>query len=103
MYLPLDTAIADFLGASVSRKLHIWLMNERLAKNSYLNENRKQFFYYRSTGKRIIHWVEESIDKPTKSFQLLDHERILKTDAELTLAFLNKNPLAKGTVFAPHS
>lgn len=101
IYLLLDPAIADYLGASSERRLHIWLMTERLAKNAYLNEKRKSFFYYRSTGKRIIHWVEESIGKPTQSFQLFEHERILKIDAELSLAFLRKNPGAKVAVYAP--
>jgi hypothetical protein len=101
IYLPLDTGIAEYLGAPLMRRLHIWLMNERMAKNAYFDQKRKSFYYYRSTGKRMIHLVEESVDRPTQAFQLIDHEAIRKTDAELMIAFLKKNPKAQGSVLGP--
>ncbi len=101
IYLPLDVGIAEYLGASMIRRLHIWLMNERMAKNAYFDQKRKSFYYYRSTGKRMIHLVEGSVDQATQAFQVIDHEGIRKTDAELMIAFLNKNPKAAGAVFAP--
>jgi predicted AAA+ superfamily ATPase len=101
IYLPLDAGIAEFLGAPLLRRLHIWLMNERLALDSFGANKRKEFFYYRSQGKKWIHWVEESINGEVKAFQIIDHENIKKTDAELFLAFKTKNPGAKGGVLAP--
>lgn len=101
IYLPLDVGVAKFLGAPLGRRLHIFLMNERLCSNAYSSEKRKVFYYYRSTGKRMIHLVEESIDAPLRAFQVFEAERIKKTDAELMLAFLKKNPGAKGAVYAP--
>ncbi len=101
IYLPLDCGVARYLGASRIRQLHVWLVVEKMAANAYSKEKRKSFFYYRSTGKRIIHLVEEGIDQPTQAFQVVANERILKTDAELMLAFLKKNQTAKGRVLAP--
>lgn len=101
IYLPLDAGIAGHLGAPLSRRLHIWLMNERMASASYSRGKRRNVYYYRSTGKRMIHWVEESIGAPTQAFQLFEDERIRKTDALLMLAFLKKNPGAEGLVYAP--
>jgi predicted AAA+ superfamily ATPase len=101
IYLLLDAGIAEFLGASRLRRLHIWLMIERMAKNSYNREKRKSFTYYRSSGKKMIHWVEEGIDQNPRAFQLMDEERIRKIDAALMEAFLVKNPSAAGTILAP--
>jgi predicted AAA+ superfamily ATPase len=101
IFLPLDPGVAHFLGASLIRRTHIFLMNERLCSNAYSREKRKVFYYYRSTGKKMIHLVEDSIDSPLRALQVLDAERIKKTDAELMKAFLKKNPGARGEVYAP--
>ncbi len=101
IYLPLDAGVAKFLGASQMRCLHIFLMNERMAKNAYADKKRKAFYYYRSPGRQIIHFIEDGPDSPVTAFQLKDAERIVKTDAALMLAFLQKNSGANGRVFAP--
>lgn len=101
IYLPFDVGIARYLGAPLQRLLHIWLMNERMTKHFYSKEKRKSFYYYRSTGKRIVHWVEESIDHPVLAFQLMEDEKIKKIDAELMQAFITKNPGSQGYVLAP--
>ena len=62
---------------------------------------RKQFYYYLSAGKKVIHWVEESIDQPRVAFQLFDSERIKKTDPLLMKSFLKRNPGAQGCVYCP--
>ena len=101
IYLPLDVGIAGYLGASEIRRLHIFIMNERLAASSYSGEKRKLFYYYRSSGKKMIHLLEEGMNGGLRAFQAFESERIRKTDAELMRAFVAKNPGARGEVVAP--
>ena len=102
MFLPLDTGIAQFLGASQERLLHIWLVNERLANAAYsLFLKKVDFYYYRSTGKKTIHLIEEPLGGKAQALQILDFEKIRKTDAELMKAFLKKNSKHNGRVLAP--
>ncbi len=101
LYLLLDPGVANYLGATVLRRLHITLLNERLCKNTYSNEKKKSFYYYRSTSKNLIHLIEESLDNNHNAFQLVDFERIKKTDVELMRSFLSRNPATKGCVYAP--
>jgi predicted AAA+ superfamily ATPase len=101
IYLPLDTGIATHLGAPLSRRLQIWVMNERMAKASYYPGKSRKFYYYRSTGKKFIHLVEEVVDSPLRAFQVFENERILKTDALLMKGFLQKNPGSQCVVLAP--
>lgn len=101
IYHLLDPAIAGFLGASFERKLQILVMNERLCKNAYSDQKQKQPFFYRSTGKNLIHWAEESPEGKVIAIQCVAHERIRKVDAFLMKSFLDKNPGAKGYVLAP--
>ncbi len=49
-YLLFDAGLANHLGASLERRLHIWLMNEQLSYESYFGTKRVQFYYYRSSG-----------------------------------------------------
>jgi hypothetical protein len=101
MYFPLDCGIANYLGASTIRRLQVWLITERMAKNASSAEKKRSFYYYRSSRKKIAHLVEETIDEGTLVFQLFDKERILKTDAELLEAFLDKNKKARAYALAP--
>lgn len=100
-YLPFDSGIATFLGANRIRALHIWLMNEHLVRDQHLHAHRAEFYYYRSTGKKLIHWVEKRPGDPVVAYQLIDHDHLKLPDAELMKAFLKKNPRAKGFVCAP--
>ena len=101
IYLPLDSGIASYLGASRERQLHVALMNERMADESYSNQRKKKFYYYRSSGKKMIHWVEEEAPGKIHAFQIFDRESIKKPDLELLKAFLVKNSGARATLLAP--
>lgn len=101
IYLPLDPGLVSYFEAPLMRRLHVALMNERLTRNAYSGEKAKTFYYYRSTNKRWVHWVEETPSGKTQAWQIHDSERIKKIDAELMKAFLVKNPKAKGQVLCP--
>ena len=101
IYLVLDPGIANYLGASWMKRLHITLLNEQLCKNTYIDKKKKQFFYYRSTGKNLLHLIAEGLDGSREVFQLFDREQIKKTDLELMRSFMSRNPGSKGIFFAP--
>lgn len=101
IYLPLDAGIAGHLGASLMKRLHITLMNERMARNMYGGGKRHTFNYYRSTGKRVVHLVEDELGGKTRAFQLLDREAVKKPDLELLKAFRIKNPASEACLLAP--
>jgi predicted AAA+ superfamily ATPase len=101
IYLPLDSGIGGYLGASFERQLQIFVMNERLCKNAYKNEKAKTACFYRSTGRNFIHWVEAPLGEPPLAIQCMTREQIKKTDAELMRAFLAKNKNARGFILAP--
>ena len=101
IFLPLDAGIANHLGAPLLRRLHIWIMNERLSNNSYFDSKRSMFYYYRSKAKTMIHLIESRVDQTEFAYQVFDRESIKKTDAVLMQSFLKKNPKAKGVVLAP--
>ena len=101
IYLPMDCGIANYLNASDERLLQIWLINERLANAAYGSAKKTEFYYYRSTGKKIIPLLEVTLGKKPKAYQVIDFENIKKTDAELINAFLRKNVKFTGAVFAP--
>ncbi|MBX9766151.1 MAG: AAA family ATPase [Bdellovibrionales bacterium] len=101
IYLPMDAGLAFHLGANLERRLHIILMNERMAKNTYFGKKRNRYFYYRSTGKRMIHLIEEDLDKGLIAFELSTKERIKLPELELLKAFKKKNPKTKTVFLAP--
>jgi hypothetical protein len=100
IYLPLDAGVARFFGASLIRRLHVTLLNEKLVSDACSKGRRAAFYYYRSTGKRPIHLLEERMGR-IHAYQVMEREAVRKTDAELMAAFLRKNPGSEGTVFAP--
>jgi len=90
-----ELVLAKFLGASESRLLHIYLMNERLV---YLHENSTksfQFYYYLSHTGQMIHWVEESTEK--EAFQISLTEKLKQQEIELANYFA-ANEKAKMTI-----
>lgn len=101
IYLPLDPGIAGHLGAPLLKQLQIALTNERMAKNVYDGGKRHSFYYYRSTGKRLVHLIEEHLDGKTFAFQLMDRESVKKPDLELLKALKKKIPRAKLNLLAP--
>lgn len=101
IYLPFDSGIAAHLGAPLIKRLQITLMNERMAKNSYSGGKRHTFQYYRSTGKRMVHLIEEELGGKTRAFQVMDRESVKKPDLELLKAFRKKNPASEVYLIAP--
>jgi len=101
IFLPLDTGIAHHLGAPLLKRLQIWVMNERLAHNTYFESKRSTFYYYSSKAKTRIHLIESRADRTEIAYQCFDRETIKKTDAVLMQSFLTKNPKAQGMVLAP--
>lgn len=101
IYLPLDAGIAGHLGAPMMKRLQIMLMNERMAKNTYAGGKRNLFQYYRSTGKKMIHLIEEELGGKTRAFQIFDHEAVKKPDLELLKAFQKKNVNSEIYLLAP--
>ncbi|MGK5090225.1 AAA family ATPase [Bdellovibrionota bacterium FG-2] len=101
IYLPLDVGIAGHLGASWEKRLQIALINERMANNSYRGGKRHTFQYYRSTGKRVVHLVEEELGGKTRAFQIFEREAVKKPDLLLLSAFQKKVPGAEATLLAP--
>ena len=101
IFLPFEVGLADYFAASRERKLHVLLVNERMAANSYYNIKQNVFYYYRSSGRQVVHLLEAGMDGHLTAFQIIDHERIKKTDALLMAAFLKKNRGAEGRVLAP--
>jgi len=102
-FIPFDCGVAHFLGASRERLLQIGILNERLVYDSCFNSKRSTFYYYRSTGKKIIHLIEEKANQDLTAYQVVTHEAIKKPDSELMIAFLKKNPDAEGCILAPVS
>ncbi|MEO5969279.1 MAG: AAA family ATPase [Bdellovibrionia bacterium] len=103
IYLPLDSGIAGHMGAPLLKQMQIVLANERTAKNAYSGGKRNTFRYYRSTGKRMIHLVEEELDGSVTAFQIFDREAVKKPDLELLKAFQKKNRKSKAYLVAPVS
>jgi predicted AAA+ superfamily ATPase len=101
IYLPFDCGLAHYLGASRDRCLHIWLLNEKLVENTTKHHSEHFFYFYKSTGKKMIHLVEEDLKQRVSAIQIIVHDSIKKTDSELMKAFLKKNKTATGTVIAP--
>jgi predicted AAA+ superfamily ATPase len=101
IYLPFDTGLASFLGASQIRRLQILLLNELLVHDQCAHSKRSDFYHYRSTGKRQVHIIEVPSGKPTVAHQIVDFERIQVTDVQLMKAFLKKNPDARGCLYGP--
>lgn len=102
IFLPLDSGVASHLGASLIRKLQVALMNERLTHHQNFDSKQTLHSFYRSSGKNIIHWVEESQDDgKLTAIQLFDVEKIKKTDLALLKAFGEKNPKASLILLAP--
>jgi hypothetical protein len=77
-------------------------MNERMAKNSYGGGKRHSFYYYRSTGKRWVHLVEEE-EGMLRAYQVFEREEVKKPDLELLKAFQKKNPGSDVHLLAPVS
>ncbi len=100
IFLPLDCAIAGTLGAGLTRQLHIWLLNERMALSEYSHKQRSRFFYYRSLSRRWIHLIERN-GSHERAFELQLSETPKKIDSALIKAFLAKNPRSRGAVYAP--
>jgi hypothetical protein len=92
IYHLLDAGIANYLGASVLRRLQIILMNERMAYNHYFDIKANQYYYYRSTGKKHIHLIESTLDGKTRAFQVSDHEKVSLVDLAILKAFKTKCP-----------
>lgn len=101
IFLPLDTGIANHLGAPLLKRLQIWVMNERLAHNAYFESKRSIFYYYRSKAKTMIHLIESRADRTEIAYQCFERELIKKTDAVLMKSFMEKNPKSSGMILAP--
>jgi len=103
IYMLFDAGVAHHFGAELERKLHIWLINEQLSYDAYFGTKRSHFFYYRSTGKRMIHLVRESADQTRTAFQIITHENIRHQDGELMRSFLSKNSrgVTRGLLLTP--
>ncbi len=100
MYLPFDCGLAHYLGANRERCLHICLLNEVLVKRS-LRHDDAGVYYYKSTGKKIIHLIEDREQKGLFATQIIMHDSIKKTDSELMKAFILKNKKSSGQILAP--
>lgn len=100
IFIPLDTGIATFLGAKLTRQLQVWLLNERLANSEYKKSRRSQFYFYRSLGKRFIHLIERNGSEEL-AFEIHETESPGKLDSFLMSAFLKKNKNSMGQVLAP--
>jgi predicted AAA+ superfamily ATPase len=103
IFIPFDCGIANYFNADRIRLLQIFLLNEKLIQDAYSNEKRSLFFYYRSTGKKMIHLIEETAEGKTIASQIITHETIKKPDSELMKAFLIKNKKASGKILGPVS
>ena len=101
IYLPFDAGIASFMGADRERSLHVLFLNELFVKSAYTLKSKSDFYYYRSTGKKMIHIIEVTHDQKTIAHQIITHDSIKKTDSELMKAFLVKNAKASGQILAP--
>lgn len=102
IFMLFDSGLAHHLGASLERRLHIWLLNEQMSYESYFGTKRALFYYYRSSGKKMIHLVREAADKTLTAFQLINFEKFQFADSELMRAFLKKNSgKATGHVLGP--
>ncbi|MGK5088049.1 AAA family ATPase [Bdellovibrionota bacterium FG-2] len=101
LFLPLDAGIAHYLGAGFERRLHIILVNEKMAHNAYFGKKRNRYYYYRSTGKHLIHLIEEDLDEGLCAFQILETERVKLPDLERLKAFRKKHKDSKCKLFAP--
>ena len=102
IYLLLDAGIAHFLGANLERRLHILLVNEKMAKNSYFGKKRNRYFYYRSSGKQIIHLIEDDIDDGVVAYQLFNREVVKIPDLERLKAFKKKKQNCTMQSFGSH-
>jgi predicted AAA+ superfamily ATPase len=102
IFMLFDAGLAFHLGASLERRLHIWLMNEQISYESYFGSKKAFFYYYRSSGKKMIHLIRESVDGLLTAFQIINFEKLQFSDSELMSAFLKKNPgKAKGHILGP--
>lgn len=104
MYLPFDSGLAFFMGASRERCLHICFLNEILIRQS-MNQKMGAVYFYKSTGKKLIHLIEEDAAGRLDATQLIMHDSVKKTHSELMKAFIVKNKssreIVSGTVYGP--
>ena len=101
IYLILDVGIAEYLGANEERKLHIFLMNERLVYHSIHTVKPYFFYFYQSNSKGLIHWIEEVTGEPCTAHLICFNESIKPQDIRIAEAFLEKNPKSKAIGYAP--
>lgn len=102
LFMLFDTGLAKHLGAPLERQLHLWLMNEQMSHEAYFGTKKTLFYYYRSTGKKMIHLVRETTDRTLTAFQILCQENIKHSDSELMSAFLKKNKTkTQGYILTP--
>lgn len=103
IYIPFDCGVAHYFQAPKTRLVQICLLNELLVRDTCRNQRPSEFYYYRSTGKRMIHVLEHPSKGPLTAYEIITHDSIKKPDSELMKAFLRKNPRARGLVLAPIS
>ena len=74
-----------------------------MAWNSYFGKKKNRYYYYRSSGKFILHLIEDDIDQGLSAFQIHMNERIKLPELERLKAFAKKAKKANCTFFAPVS
>jgi len=97
IYLPFDCAVADFYGARKQRLLEISLYNERAAYNSYFENLKSKWYYYRSLGKNYIPLIEEKKDQII-AYGVFESEHINLTQLNIFDSFKEKNKTKKPKV-----
>lgn len=102
LFMLFDAGVAHHLGAGRERCLQVWLMNEQLSYESYFGVKKVLFYYYRSSGKKMIPLIREAPDRTLTAFQVINYENFKHADAELMRAFIAKNQgKSKGYVLTP--
>ena len=93
IYFLCDVALATMLGASFEKQLYTWAVHEIFAKQSYLDQYKNNYYFYRNAKGSLIHLIEES--QELSALKILPTERVTKKDLYLLQALKNKLPKIK--------
>jgi predicted AAA+ superfamily ATPase len=99
-YHLLDAGIARSLGASESRCLEIWFLNEVFSQFSYAGHSRPFVFHYLSSKHSKVNFVVEHKAR-SAAFLLLHEEAPREYSLRAAASFCKKNPKIPVQVLAP--
>ena len=99
IYFILDSALASVLGASFEKILWTTVLNELLAKRSYLTNTDTKLYYYRTSKGSIVNFLEERTTGEINLLKIINDEKYDERNLEILSAY-KKKVTSKVNLFA---